>query len=438
MKREDDVQLIHDILSGDDAAFSVLVEKHQKSVHALVWRKIGDFHHAEEITQDTFLQVYKKLPTLKDPHKFAGWLYVIANRLCIDWMRKNNLITQSLEDTPVEEIEKSSYTHHVSEQRQTETSERRRDIVKKLLARLPESERTVVTLYYLGEMTVKEISKFLGVSVSTIHVRLHRARKRLQEKEEHLVQEVLGGVQLSTNLTENIMREIPRIKPLSPTGGKLPVVPWAIAASTVILIVMMLGISNQYLARFQRPYSFEVQSEPTIEIVDASIILNIAAKPAVRNQVGRATTSDETSSAGTQASDVTSTFVTSENADKFSTTQWTRGNGPPGGPVHNIFATSDGTVYAVIQTGIYRLAADTTTWTHVNASVPIGESLMPMVAHRGTLYIISTDEIFASDDRGETWRTLGPRPSGNAVELVITDAEQVSNSQVPFTMYTRP
>ena len=286
MKREDDVQLIHDILSGDDEAFSVLVQKHQKSVHALVWRKIGDFHHAEEITQDTFLQVYKKLPTLKDPHKFAGWLYVIANRLCIDWMRKNNLITQSLEDTSVEEIEKSSYTHHVSEQQQIETSEHRRDIVKKLLARLPESERTVVTLYYLGEMKVKEISKFLGVSVSTIHVRLHRARKRLQEKEEHLVQEVLGGVQIPTSLIQNIMREIPRIKPLSPTGGKLPVVPWAIAASTTILIVMMLGISNQYLARFQHPYSFDATSEMTVELIEAPIVIDLPSKPDVRNQLG--------------------------------------------------------------------------------------------------------------------------------------------------------
>ena len=62
MEREDDVQLIQRILSGDDVAFSILVEKYQKSVHALVWRKIGDFHYAEEITQDTFLQVYKKTP----------------------------------------------------------------------------------------------------------------------------------------------------------------------------------------------------------------------------------------------------------------------------------------------------------------------------------------------------------------------------------------
>ena len=77
---EDDVQLIQRILSGDDVAFTALVRKHQQSVHALAWRKIGDFHYAEEITQDTFLQVYKKLSMLKDPRQFAGWLYVITSQ----------------------------------------------------------------------------------------------------------------------------------------------------------------------------------------------------------------------------------------------------------------------------------------------------------------------------------------------------------------------
>ena len=287
MEREDDVQLIHNILSGDQAAFSALVEKHQKSVHALVWRKIGDFHDAEEITQDTFLQVYEKLPTLKNPHQFAGWLYVIANRYCIDWMRKRKIAMQSLEDTSMAEIENASYTHHVSEQRQAETSERRREIVKKLLAKLPESERTVVTLFYLGEMTAKEISKFLGVSVSTIHTRLHRARKRLQEREEHLVQEVLSSVQLPANLNQNIMREIPHIKPLSSPGGKQPIVPWAIATSTLVLVVMILGTSNQFLARFQRPYSFDATSEMTVELIEAPIVINLPLKPDIRNQTGR-------------------------------------------------------------------------------------------------------------------------------------------------------
>ena len=104
----------------------------------LPWRKIGDFHHAEEITQDTFLQAYKKLSTLKNPNQFAGWLYVIANRLCINWMRKRKPALQSLEDTSEENTERFSYIHYVSEQRETEASEHRSEIVRKLLARLPQ------------------------------------------------------------------------------------------------------------------------------------------------------------------------------------------------------------------------------------------------------------------------------------------------------------
>ena len=86
----------------------------------------------------------------------------------------------------------------------------------------------------------------------------------------------------------------------------------------------------------RKPYSFEAQSEPTIEIVDTPILLDIATKPALRNQVGRDTSPGKTSRVGTQVSNVTSTSVPSENTTKFSTAQWMHGNGPPAGPVHGI------------------------------------------------------------------------------------------------------
>ena len=212
MERENDAQLIRKILSGDDAAFGILVEKYQKSVHALAWRKIQDFHYAEEIMQDTFLRAYRKLPTLKNPSQFAGWLHVIANRLCIDWMRSQKSVMQSLEDTPIEEIEASSYVHHISEQRMTESTEHYHKLVEKLLEKLPENERAVVTLFYLDEMSTKEIGRFMGVSVNTITSRLHRARKRLQTDQGLLAQEFFGHLELSDNLKENVMRQLEEIR----------------------------------------------------------------------------------------------------------------------------------------------------------------------------------------------------------------------------------
>ncbi len=257
MKREDDVQLIHAILSGDDSAFDILVEKYQKSVHALAWRKIGDFHYAEEITQDTFLRAYQNLSTLRNPSQFLGWLYVIANRLCLNWLRKHKpaIQVQSLEDTPMEEVAKSTYARYILEQREMEATEHRFEIVKKLLEKLPESERTVMTLYYLGEMTTKEIGKFLGVSVETIRTRLHRARKRLQGEEELLVQEILGGFQIPSSIKQNIMREVVDMKPI-PSPKMEPFLPWvAFGTALVVATLLILSVSNQYLAHFQKLYS---------------------------------------------------------------------------------------------------------------------------------------------------------------------------------------
>ena len=320
---KDDVQLIHRILSGDDEAFGTLVEKYQKSVHALAWRKIGDFHYAEEITQDTFLQAYKKLSTLKDPDQLAGWLYVIANRLCIDWMRKQKPAQQSLEDTAVKAIDKLTYERYVLEQREAEAAEHRYEIVKRLLEKLPESERTVVTLYYLGEMTTKEIGKFLGVSVNTITSRLKRARERLQASEELLIKETLGGWQLPNNLFENIMRQVADIDPVPSPSGK-PLLPWVAFSAATVLVMLLLGMGNQYLARFQKPYSFEAQSEPTIEIIEALTILDSDTKPTVRSQIGKVGALDKSNSAGSQVSQEASRPNTSEDFPMI-----TASNGPP-------------------------------------------------------------------------------------------------------------
>ena len=431
---KDDVQLIRSTLSGNDEAFSTLVKKYQKNVHALAWRKIGDFHYAEEITQDTFLQAYKKLSTLKNHNQFAGWLYVIANRLCLNWMRKKKPALQSLEGTRADEVARLSYSHYVAGKRETEAAERRSEIVEKLLARLPESERTVVTLYYLGEMTAKEIGKFLGVSVKTVHSRLHRARKRLQDTEELLVQEVLGGVQLPTYLIENVMRQVADLKPTPPPVGK-PLLPWAAFGVAAALALLLFGMSNQYLIHFQKPYSFEAQSEPTIEIVDTPVVLNVDSKPTVRNQVGRTTTSGKSDSTGQQMDAPVLTSNTQTDSAKFDDSQWAQTNGPHGGTVLDIFVTSERVLYAAARTDIYRLAADATTWTRINTNIPMGSYRMPMAEHADTLYIVSADKIFASIDNGETWHVFCSRPKGHAVGLIITNEVPGHTSHPRPVMY---
>ena len=199
---KDDVQLIHQILSGNGNAFSDLFQKYQKSIHAIVWQRIGDYHVAEEITQDVFLQAHNKLSTLKDPSKFSRWIYIIAKRRCANWLQREKNNMQSLEATDEDVLEKSAYANYVAEQREKAAIEHHREVVNMLLAKLPERERKVITLYYLGEMTSEAISKFLGASVNTIKSRLRRARQRL--KAEELIQETLEDTLPHVHLSDSI------------------------------------------------------------------------------------------------------------------------------------------------------------------------------------------------------------------------------------------
>ncbi|MDE0326821.1 MAG: sigma-70 family RNA polymerase sigma factor [Candidatus Poribacteria bacterium] len=429
---KDDVELIHTVLSGDDEAFTTLVRKYQKSVHALAWRKVGDFHFAEEITQDAFLRAYKGLPKLKDPSQFSGWLYVITARLCKDWHENNKSIIKLEEEASVLEIQRMSYNRYISDKNKKEGHERRHKVVKKLLEKLPESERTVMTLYYLGEMTAKEIGNFLGVSVNTITSRLQRARKRLEKEEELLVQEILGGVQLPDGLTEDIARKVSDTK-LTPSPTGKPFLPWMAFGAAAVLVLLLLSASNQYLVRFQKPYSFEAQSEPTIEIIDAPAVLDIEAKPAVRNQTGRADTTNQSGTASVQVSEPVLAANAQGELLRPSAAQWMQATGPQGGPVFDIFATSEGALYAFSPTEIYRLAANTTTWVPVDIDASTEGPRVPMIEHQGTLYIVATDTVFASTDNGETWRTFCSRPEGNAIGFIIVDGIQRAGSDI--TMY---
>ncbi len=322
--KNDDVKLIQRVLAGDDDAFSVLVRKYQKQVHALAWRKIGDFHIAEEITQDTFLNAYKRLTTLKEPQRFVGWLYVIAANRCSSWLRKKRLYPQSLEhldQTDKDHLEKEVYSEYVAGENERISGQVQRDVVKKLLAKLGESERTVMTLHYFGEMSCTEIGAFLGVSANTVKSRLRRAQQRLQ-KEETIIREALDNFKISPNLTETIMQEISRTKPAPPSSGK-PVVPWAVAASTLVVMLFMLGFGNhQYLARFQKPYSLDANAEMSIEIVDAPIVANLESKPNVRTQIGSIDAQDKRDNPEQQPNDAAAA-IAEVQADEISE-DWTK------------------------------------------------------------------------------------------------------------------
>ncbi len=420
-----DIELINRILDGDESAFSTLVEKYQKQVHALAWRKIGDFHIAEEITQDTFLKAYQKLSTLKKPHRFAGWLYVIATRCCQAWIRKKRIQTESLEEIDSDELEPEAYSRYVAEEKAKVTVEAQRQVVNKLLATLPESERTVITLHYFGEMTCEEMSEFLGVSANTIKSRLRRARNRMK-KEEPMIREAISNFQISPNLTDNIMREVARLKPAAPSVSK-PLVPWAIAASSAILIMLMLGIGSQYLARFQQPYSLDAQSERAIELVDAPILLNFETKPNVRNQLMNANAFNKIDNNGQKPDEVLSAAAQIEGEDiTAAKQQWIQSEPIRGTEVISLLATPEGEVYALADRNIYKLEPNGQGWRHIFDTTLLdtyyeeGEAVMKKWGD--ALYLILSTDLFVSKDDGKTWDLVysWPEDLWYPLELILT------------------
>jgi len=438
MKKKD-AELIQRTLDGDQSAFTALVEKYQKGVHALAWQKIGDFHIAQEITQDAFLRAYQKLGTLKNHKLFGGWLYVIATNLCNEWLRKKRLPIQSLETVDSKEVDQVAYTQYVEEQREADANEIRRELVRDLLKKLPESERTVMTLHYLGEMKCESISEFLGVSPNTVRSRLSRARNRLK-KEETMIKENLSSFQLPTQMTENIMKEISRLNPVAPSGSK-PLVPLAVSAASAIFVLLLMGLGAQRVSDFQKPYNLNTQSERTIEISEAQLVINSPAKPAVRNQIGHVDLSGESNGVGQKPDDP---LFAAANADETEVSkvkpQWVQTKGPEGGSVSGLFTTTRGDVYAGTRQGLYRLTDDGTAWKLINnmegpSHIPLIAEMKwwPVVERQDTLYLATNTEILASIDRGETWEALCESIEGQPIGMVITDG--IPGAQSDLTVY---
>ncbi len=415
-----DFTLIRRTLDGDQSAFTMLVNRYQKWVHTLVWRKVGDFHIAEEITQDVFLKVYKKLSTLKPSDHFRGWLYVIAVRHCITWFRKKKLPTTSLDAMPISELEEFCYAQYETERDKETALEYQREIIKRLLQKLPESERTVTTLHYLAEMSCEKIGEFLGVSPNTIKSRLHRARKRL-ENQEHLLQDASSIFQVPPTLTEKIMREVAQIKPASPSVSK-PWMPWGFSFAATFLIILMIGHGARLLSRFQRPYNLEATSKMTVELIDTTVAQELNRKSDLLTRFGRADATGTDNNSGFQTESPLITTVQTDGKDiSTAKSQWIQTQGPGSVSEPGLFLTSDKSLYAIAKTGLYRLTDERDAWTFVSSSGPSRE-FDPVMAERGdTLYFLTSDELLASTNGGKTLNTLSARPEGPTVALVVTD-----------------
>ena len=126
--RNDDIALVRYTLAGDETAFATLVEKYQKQVHALAWRTIGDFHIAQDITQETFLKAHQKLATLEDPQRFSGWISAIAKRCCLAWFREKRLDSELAKNMNIVMRDDDPYSGYLAREQAKDASQELREI----------------------------------------------------------------------------------------------------------------------------------------------------------------------------------------------------------------------------------------------------------------------------------------------------------------------
>jgi len=180
----DDEELICRIAENDSGAFEQLVQRYQSMVLNICYGLLGDYHQAEEAAQDVFVQIYKKAESFRHESKVSTWIYRIAVNLSLNLKRRDR-ITQWMKNIGFVRIDKYSPERipFVSKQKNPmELLEQKESMqtLRKAVDRLPEKQKTAFILNQFEGFTAEEISEILEVSINTVEVRIHRAKRKLQ------------------------------------------------------------------------------------------------------------------------------------------------------------------------------------------------------------------------------------------------------------------
>lgn len=176
----DDIGLIEQTLKGNDRAFAFLVKKYQKLVLHITVRILNNKEDVEDVCQEVFIKVFRRLETFKGNSKLSTWIASIAYRVALDHLRKQKKsIPLSNYEIPV--YKKTESNNKNIPDKILENKELKA-IMEKEIEQLPLPYKTIITLYHLQEFSYKEIEEITGIKMGTLKSYLSRARKMLKEK----------------------------------------------------------------------------------------------------------------------------------------------------------------------------------------------------------------------------------------------------------------
>jgi RNA polymerase sigma factor (sigma-70 family) len=172
-----DIELIEQILQGQQQLFARLVDRYQNMAFTVAFRFTNNREDAEELAQSAFVKAYQNLSNYRGDAKFSTWLYTIVSSLSLSFLRKKKLETHSLDNDKVfyvaDNIDGGMRTNQVETKSKVLA-------VQQAISKLGPDDAQVLTLFYQGEQSLDEIGQIMQIDPNTAKVKLHRARQRLK------------------------------------------------------------------------------------------------------------------------------------------------------------------------------------------------------------------------------------------------------------------
>ena len=167
-----DEQIIRRVLKGHTEEYRELMLRHQSQAYRFAYHVVGTREEAEDAAQEAFIRAYSGLSTCRERGKFWPWLRQIVLNLCLDRLRR-----ERVEELPEEPADDAADTVESEVFRRAELED-----IRRAIAGLPHAYRIVTVLRYQEELSYKEIADMLGETLSTVQVRVWRAKKMLAER----------------------------------------------------------------------------------------------------------------------------------------------------------------------------------------------------------------------------------------------------------------
>jgi len=187
-----DRDLVAFAITGSEGGFEELVRRYQRPISAYVYRMVGDYESALDLTQEIFMKVYGSLTRYRAEFKFSTWIYKIAHNAAVDHLRRTAAREQSLVKGPEGDqydvpLESGRISPEVESERKEQSLE-----IEAVVRTLPAAYRELIILRHAQDLTYEEIVDVTGLPLGTVKNRLFRAREMMRQ---HFLQRGISGVQ---------------------------------------------------------------------------------------------------------------------------------------------------------------------------------------------------------------------------------------------------